>query len=438
MRFLIPEDVRVLEIGCGIGNLLAALKPSHGVGIDISPAMIEEARQRHPDLDFHLADVEDSAALDALEGQFDYIVVSDTIGSLEDCVLALQNMHRFCHRGTRLVIAYYSHAWEPFLKLAQWIGQKMPQEEMNYLTTEDIAGLMGLADFEVIRREWKQLLPRRLFGIGSLINRYVSSLPLIRRACLRNYLVGRSLRHWDDGVKSCTVVVPCRNEKGNVENAVTRLPAFCQDIEIIFVEGHSRDGTYEEMLRVQQAYSDRDIKVMRQPGSGKADAMFTAFDAARGDVLMILDGDLTVPPEQLSKFWDALKSGKGEFINGSRLVYPMEDQAMRTLNLVANRVFSLLFTWLLNQRFTDTLCGSKVLRRIDYLKLKENRSYFGDFDPFGDFDLIFGAAKMNLKTVEVPIRYAARAYGTTQISRFQHGWLLLKMVGFAYKKLKAL
>ena len=177
---------------------------------------------------------------------------------------------------------------------------------------------------------------------------------------------------------------------------------------------------------------------MRQPGTGKADAVFAAFDAAQGDVLMILDADLTVPPEQLPKFWHAIQSDKGEFINGSRLVYLMDTDAMRFLNLVANKSFSIAFTWLLSQRFTDTLCGTKVLRRSDYVRLKEGRSYFGDFDPFGDFDLIFGASKLSLKVVEIPIHYASRTYGETQISRFKHGLLLLRMVLFAFLRIKAL
>jgi glycosyltransferase involved in cell wall biosynthesis len=184
-------------------------------------------------------------------------------------------------------------------------------------------------------------------------------------------------------------------------------------------------------------YPDHDIKVLAQDGKGKGDAVRKAFEHARGDVLMILDADLTMPPEALPKFYEALASGKGEFINGTRLVYPMENDAMRFLNWVANRVFSWLFTWLLNQRFTDTLCGTKVLAKGHYQQIARNRNYFGDFDPFGDFDLIFGAAKANLKIIEIPIKYASRKYGETQISRFRHGWLLLRMVVFAFRKLKA-
>jgi glycosyltransferase involved in cell wall biosynthesis len=171
-------------------------------------------------------------------------------------------------------------------------------------------------------------------------------------------------------------------------------------------------------------------------GIGKGDAVRKGFAAATGDVLMILDADLTVPPEDLPKFFEALTSGKGEFINGTRLVYPMERQAMRTLNHLGNKFFSLAFTWLLEQRFRDTLCGTKVLFRRDYERIAANRHYFGDFDPFGDFDLIFGASRLNLRIVEVPVRYRERTYGVTNISRFRHGWLLLRMCLVAFRKLK--
>lgn len=438
LRFLIPPGLRILEIGCGTGDTLAALEPSRGVGVDFSPAMIQEARAAHPQLEFHVGDVEEPATLSGIEGPFDVILIVDTLGYLEDVQAFLYSLQPFCTRETRIVSAYYSHLWQPLLKLAEGLGLRMPQPAQNVMSPTDTALLARLADFDPIKSESRLLSPLGLLGLGPLINRFLSPLPIIRQLCLRHYLVTRSLAAADDGLKSATVVVPARNERGNIESAVRRTPKFCDDIEFIFIEGHSKDGTYEEMERVKAAYPAMDIKLMRQPGKGKADAVFTAFDAARGDVLMILDADLTMPPEQLPKFWTAIRSGKGEFINGSRLVYPMEDEAMRLLNLAANRAFSIIFSWLLNQRFTDTLCGTKVLRRSDYQRLKAGRAYFGDFDPFGDFDLIFGASKLNLKTVEVPIRYASRVYGETQISRFRHGVMLLRMVVFAFFKIKAI
>ena len=437
LRFLIPPGLRVLEIGCGTGDTLAALEPSHGVGIDFSPAMVAEARRTHPDLEFHVGDAEDPAVLAGLSGPFDAIVIVDTLGFVDDVQALLETLHPLCTRETRLVVAYYSHLWQPSLRLAEATSLRMRQPAPNVMSPADLRGIAELAGFDPVKSEIRLLSPFRLLGLGRFLNRFVSPLPAIRHLSLRHYMVARSERHVDDGLKSATVVVPARNERGNVEPAVLRLPAFCDDIEIIFIEGHSKDGTYEEMERVKAAYPDRDIKLMRQPGKGKADAVFTAFDAARGDVLMILDADLTMPPEQLPKFWAAIRSGRGEFVNGSRLVYPMEDEAMRFLNLIANKAFALIFSWLLNQRITDTLCGTKVLRRTDYERLKRGRAYFGDFDPFGDFDLIFGASKLNLKMVDVPIRYANRTYGETQISRFRHGFMLLRMVLFAFKKIKA-
>jgi glycosyltransferase involved in cell wall biosynthesis len=301
----------------------------------------------------------------------------------------------------------------------------------------DLAALLDLAGFEVIRREWRTLSPLRLLGLGALVNRVLAPLPGLRGLCLRHYLVARSRQVAHPAPRSASVVIPARNERGNIEDAVRRLPQFCERVEIVFVEGHSKDGTLEEMRRVQAAYPGRDIKVMVQDGRGKGDAVRKGFAAATGDVLMILDADLTVPPEQMPKFFRQIAEGRGEFVNGTRLVYPMEDQAMRALNLIANHGFSIIFSWLLNQRFTDTLCGTKVLRKSHYERIAANRLYFGDFDPFGDYDLIFGAVKLNLKVVEVPIRYLARTYGETQISRFRHGWLLLRMVVFAWRKLKA-
>ncbi len=440
MRFLVPEGQKVLELGCGTGQLLAALKPSLGIGVDLSPAMLDKARAANPDYTFIEGDIENPAVIEALaeHGPFDAIILSDTIGYLEDCQQALANLHRLCGHETRIVVAYYSKAWEPILSVGETLGVKMPHIQQNWLSSADIANLLQLADFDTIKRDWRQLLPRRLLGLGTLINRYLGTLPVLRRACLRNYVVARSLKAIENQKQpSLTVLIPCRNEAGNIEPAVTRLPKICDDLEIMFVEGNSQDNTVDEIKRVIAAYPHLDIKFLQQDGKGKGDAVRKGFAHARGDILMILDADLTVPPEDLPKFYDVLASGKCEFVNGTRLVYPMEKEAMRFLNTIANHGFSILFSWLLNSRFTDTLCGTKGLYKKDYEKIVAGRSYFGDFDPFGDFDLIFGASKQNLKILEVPIRYAARTYGSTQISRFADGWLLIKMVLLAYRKLKA-
>ncbi len=437
MRFLVPAGARVLDLGCGIGDLLTVLAPARGVGVDLSPRMVEVAKNLNPGYEYHVGDIEDPATLARLEGPFDAIVLSDTIGSLEDVEATLAALHPMCSPETRVVISYYSRLWEPVLKIGEALGFKHRQLPQNWLSPRDIEGLLALADFEVIKREWRQLIPKRLFGLGTLVNRFLGPLPGLRRLSLRNYIVARPLRDIALERPSVTVLIPCRNERGNIEPAIERMPRFCDDMEILFVEGNSSDGTFEEIERVIEAHPEWTIRALKQDGRGKGDAVRKGFAEASGEVLMILDADLTMPPETLPKFYQALVSGKGNFINGSRLVYPMDRSAMRFLNLLANRAFSALFSWLLNQRFTDTLCGTKVLTKAHYQKIAAGRAYFGDFDPFGDFDLLFGAAKLNLKIVEIPIRYASRTYGEPQISRFSDGWMLLRMVLFAWRKLKA-
>ena len=439
MQFLIPHGKRVLELGCGRGDLLAALKPSYGVGIDFGAETIAKANARHPDLYFVLGDVEDPATLAGIEGPFDYIVIADTIGMFEDIDGTLRLVHHLCAPSTRIVISYYSHLWEPVLKLAELLHLRAKQPKINYIATADFLNLMDLADLEVISQEQRQLLPRRWLGLGPFINRFIAPLPGIRQLCLRTYLVGRPVRQFPDRKFSVSIIIPCRNEKGNIESAILRMPKFATHQEVLFVEGNSSDGTFAECERVRDAYRDRwDIKVLKQDGKGKGDAVRKGFAAATGDVLMILDADLTMPPEALPKYHAVIETGRAEFVNGTRLVYPMEREAMRPLNFIANRCFAYLFSYLVNTRLTDTLCGTKVLLRKDYEVLARERAYFGNFDPFGDFDLIFGAAKQNLKIIETPVHYKARTFGDTQVSRFRDGWLLLKMVWFAYRKLKAI
>jgi len=434
LRFLVPEGLSVLEIGCGLGDQLAALKPKRGLGIDFSAAMIKEAAQRHPEMEFRVADVDELE----LKETFDVILLLDVVGHLLDVESTLKKLQRYCEPHTRVIVVYYNFLWEPLLRLAERLGLKMPQRQQNWLSPGDIRNLLRLADYEIVKMENRFLLPKKVPLISSFLNRFAVYLPVIKRFCLTQYVVARACRQQAVQAYSVSVVIPCRNERGNIEGAVTRLPSFGTHQEIIFVDGHSSDGTVQEIERMIEKYPRYDIKLLVQDGTGKGDAVRKGFAHATGDILMILDADLTMPPEDLPKFYDAIANGKGEFVNGSRLVYPMEHRAMRLLNLLGNKFFSMAFSWLLGERIKDTLCGTKVLFRRDYERIAANRAYFGDFDPFGDFDLLFGASKLNLKIIEIPVRYQERTYGATNINRFQHGWLLLKMTAYGFLRLKAI
>lgn len=431
--FLVPKNVRVLEIGCATGTVLDHVQPSHGVGIDFSEEMIKIATEKYPQHTFYTMDAEAIS----LDEKFDYIIISGTIGEMDDIQAFFEKLHHVCHSGTKIIINYYSQLWRGPIKFAESKGWKMPSKLENWVTIEDVTNLLKLADFEVVKSSRRMMFPFKVPVLSGFFNNFLAKMPLFKHFSLVNFVIAKPVAIPEGADEwTCTVCIPCRNEKGNIENAIKRTPQLGKHTEIIFVDGHSEDGTPEEIQRVIAAYPDKDIKFMVQDGKGKGDAVRKGYAHATGDVLMILDADLTVPPEDLPKFWNALVEGKGEFINGSRLVYPMDEKAMRFLNLLGNKFFSYMFTWLLEQRFRDTLCGTKVLTRENYLKIADNRYYFGDFDPFGDFDLLFGASKQNFKIVEVPIRYRERTYGETQISRFRHGWMLLKMCGFAFTKLK--
>ena len=432
-QYFIPEGKKVLEVGCSTGDLLAALKPSYGVGVDVSAKVVDIAKRKYPNLNFFVGMIE---AIPTDE-KFDYIVLEGFLNEQEDIESFLKSLKRFCSDDTRIIIEYYSYFWQMLLKGAEAIGSKLPQLEQNWLTANDISNFLDLSGYQYIKAERSILLPLNFWGIGWFVNKFIAKLPLINACTLNHFVIARPLfeRKRDFSV---TIFIPCRNEKGNIEQAIVRTPTFGSRQEFIFVEGWSKDGTYEEIERVIKKYPEKDIKLYRQTGKGKGDAVRLGFSKASGEILMILDADLTVPPEDLPKFYDAIKFNKGEFINGSRLVYPMENKAMQFLNLVANHLFGIFFSWLLGQKFKDTLCGTKVMFRHHYEQLVANRHYFGDFDPFGDFDLIFGAVKLNLKVIEMPIRYKSRSYGTTQIQRFRHGLLLFKMCWFAMKKIKFL
>ncbi len=430
--FFIPSNARVLEVGCGIGDLLAAVKPSYGVGIDFSPDMISIARQRHPELHFHLADI--SAA--EPDETFDYIILSDLVNDVADVQAVLEKVRGFAHERTRLVLNFFNNLWRPALAAATDLDLKAPTLPQNWLSASDMRNLLELAGWELIRQDTKILSPVGITFFETILNRALA--PILSSLCLTVFQIARLQPSKIEKQPACSVVIPARNEEGNIEAAVQRVPEMGAGTEIIFIEGHSKDRTWEEINRVAEKYTNRRIKVLKQKSRGKAGAVREAFEVATGDILMILDADLTMPPEQLPKFYEVLRSGRGEFVNGVRLVYPMEDQAMQFLNMVANKFFGLAFSWLLGQPVKDTLCGTKVLFRRDYQEIARNRAYFGDFDPFGDFDLLFGAARLNLKIVDLPIRYQARTYGETNISRWRHGALLFRMLGFAASRLKFL
>ncbi|MFN2597939.1 MAG: glycosyltransferase [Pyrinomonadaceae bacterium] len=461
-RQIIPPGARVLELGAATGELLAAVEPGEGVGVDLSRRMCDVARAKFPRFTFLQADAEQLP----LAREFDYVIMSDLVGHLSDVWETLRRLHRVCHAQTRVVVTTYNFLWQPALALAERLGLKMPQPPQNWLGFSDLENLFRLTDFEIESSGVSLLLPARVPVVAPRLNRTRTRGSFLANFGLLNHFVLRPARDASttnalasgDPVTSSrahtvSVVVPCRNEAGNIAACVERTPAMGARTEIVFVDGDSTDGTVAEIEREIERWRGRkEIRLVRQVARderrgaraanlmlklGKGDAVRKGFAAASGEVLMILDADLTVPPEDLPKFYDALARRKGEMINGTRLVYPLEDRAMKSLNFIGNKFFSWLFTWLLSQRVKDTLCGTKALRRCDYERIASARSYFGDFDPFGDFDLLFGAARLKLKIAEMPVRYRRRTAGETKVRVLRHGVLLARMCAVGFWRLKA-
>ncbi|HKK17305.1 MAG TPA: bifunctional class I SAM-dependent methyltransferase/glycosyltransferase family 2 protein [Opitutales bacterium] len=437
LRFHIQEGMRVLEWGCGPGDLLAALKPSRGLGIDLSPKMVERARASHPDenLEFREGDLHELQ----VEEKFDVILLDYLPGYLRDIHQCMANLKAACHPRTRIYLLTLNHVWKPMLELGKLCGfvTKQP-EDCNWINSNDLCNILELNSCEVVEQSTEQLLPFRLPLFSAFFNSFLVRLPFFRLFGMSDVVIARPVAKPEISSEiSCSVVVPARNESGNIRAALERIPVLGKQTEIIFVEGNSADDTWEVIQREVEAYEGpHKVKYLQQPGKGKWDAVYAGFDVAVGDVLVIQDGDLTAPPEDLPKFYEAIAEGHCEFANGCRLVYPMESKAMRFLNLLGNKFFAMSLSFVLGQNLKDSLCGTKMMLRSDYMRLLKRIEVLGDFDPFGDFNLLFGSSMLDLRIRDVLVRYRDRQYGDTNISRFRHGFILLQMTWFGLRKVK--
>lgn len=348
--------------------------------------------------------------LERVYRRFDGVILDNVIGDIPDLQNYFQELRKKINLNTKILVSYHNPTWEPVLNIASKVGLRKKVENQNWLDQEDLRNILELAGFEVISSQ------KRFFGITTITTARVQQF----------YKIDYK-KHV--GSFSVSIIIPARNEERNIPKIIQSIPKFGKSQEFIFVEGHSKDKTWEKIKNEKQ--KRKNVKIFKQKGIGKADAVWLGLKRAKGEILMIYDADRTVDTNELPKFYNVLASSLGEFANGNRLLYPMENDAMQTLNKFGNQIFSWGFTRILGQRFKDTLCGTKAFFRKDYLKFKHSKT-----DPFGDFDLIFGAIRNNLKVIEIPVRYKERVYGSTNINRFYHGLLLLKMTLIAFLEFK--
>jgi hypothetical protein len=428
--FIIPEGSKVLHIRSSIGYILDKLKPSFGLGIESSGKQTDWAKKHYGHSNFQEQYAED---LD-VDDTFEHILFSSP-EDIVDIGASLQAVKKNCTRSTRVIFTYYNYGWHGLVRLAEWLHLKLPQKMHNWVAPGDIDNLLTINGYEQIYHKKFILIPYQVPILSYVLNRFVARLPVLRHLCMMNITVARLQP--EVAQPSVSIVIPCKNEAGNIEEAVKRIPQLAPDQEIIFGDDKSTDGTPERVLEMQQRYPEKNIRLIDSPGISKAQNVWTCFDAAQKDVLMILDADLTVIPEELPYFYTAISEGRGEFINGSRLFYAMHEEAMRLFNVLGNKFFSLFFSYILDTRIKDTLCGTKVLYRSDFQKVKALRGSWGVDDRWGDYELIFGAAKSHLKIIDLPVHYMERTYGETKMTgRLKNGLIMLRMSMAALFKIK--
>jgi len=433
LRFIVEPGKKVLDVRTETGHLLACVQPSYGIGVDISENMVACARELHPGLKFVQRDPED---LD-LDESFDYILFNHIFDTV-DILRAFERVRLHCTADTQLVIINYNHLWQPILGMASRLGLRSRLSEPSWVSENDIRNFLKLAGFRPVRKHRLILLPKWIPLLSSLMNGFLARLPGLRRLCLMQIIVAKPIEPpKEESDLTVSVVVPCRNEFDNIRTAVERIPQMGKHTEIIFCDDKSTDGTAGEVQRMQALHPEKDIRLLAGPGICKAENVWTGFRAARGDVLMILDADLTVMPEELPMFLRALATCRGDFVNGSRLIYPMQQGAMKFANIIGNKCFGLLFSFLLDQRIKDTLCGTKVLWRKDWLRMEPNVGSWGLKDLWGDYELLFGASKLHLEIVEVPVHYQERLHGATKMTRvLANGMRMLRICWHAWRVLE--
>jgi len=424
LRFLVPAGESVLLFGCEDGELLDALSPRRGVGVDRSDTLLAAARVRYGAHEYVL----EEGFLATGGERFDYIVLDEVAGRIDDLFVFLQALVAHCNPTTRIIIVQHNYLWRPIFRVAEFLRLKRRGGDVNWLSSGDLWTFLNGVGCETIAVHSKLHCPKLLLGLGPVVNAVAGVLPFINRLASTEILIARPVPDPRQAAgKTASIVLTTRDERDNIEPMVRMIPDVGAATEIVFVEGHSRDGTREEIERVMAAYPERHIRLLVQEGVGQGDAIRKGFADARGDVIILLEADQTSPPEDVCKAFDIVATGRAEFVNGSRFVYPRDKGAMPLANAVGNWLFAFWFTWFLGQRTSDVLCGIKAIDKRQFHRLNRNWGFLGLFDPFGDFELAFGAARLGLKTCEVPTRYACRQYGRPKSRVLAHGWMLARM-----------
>jgi hypothetical protein len=431
-RLLTPDEPRLLEIGFVRGQLLTEWPALGFTGVDCFRFQVDQVNSHLPQSDFQVKAGEQLT----LEAGLDVVIISDALDEAMDVGQLHEPVQAVYSPETRPIFNYHSNLWDSLFTAAHRLGLRRKALQSDLWVTADAKSLPDLSAWDVAQLHHFLVAADR-GRLGSIIDHYPALIhPLF---CLTVSIAARSRGRPAASparALSASVVGPARNEAGSIAGAVARTPTMSEDSNLIFERGYSRDDTWTRIQKVAANHPPLKIEALRPSDRGKGDAELAELAAAASDVLTALEADPTTPHEELPKVYEVIASGKAELADGVSLIYPTSQRAMQFLYLRAKNSFGLIFSWLLCPPAKDTLWGTEVLRRAQYENIAANRTYFGDFDPLGDFDLGFGAATQNLKIADTPIRHRERTHGETNIQRRRHGWLLLRTVIFPPSKLK--
>src|SRR3989338_2088423 len=419
---IIPKNKNILEVGSADGYLLNELCPNRGVGVDISAQMIDIARKKFPHLNFVNSSIENYSYVHS----FDYIVLSNILEFVSDLYIFFSAMASKASPKTKMIITSINPLWEPAMKLATRLKMRIPVQMKNFVTSKDIENMLNISGWEVIESNYRMFSPVKIPLISFFLNKLIPRLPVLKNLCIIQFIIAKPKQLFTiDHSLSCSVIIPCHNEEGNIEECIDRIPSLGSFTEVVVVDDGSNDKTATLVKNIQSG-KKRVRLISYTPNKGKGHAVKTGFESATGDILIILDADMAVLPEELSKFYMVLASSQAEFINGTRMLYDMAPGAMKFINYLGNKIFGIILSFIIGQRNTDTLCGTKAFYNSDYMNFKMRRC------PWGDFDLLFEAARMKLKTVEMPVHYFPRREGRSKMKAFKHGLMLLKMCWYGF------
>ncbi len=423
----IPEGSKVLQIGYGLGDALAALYPQKAMSIDEEEELIDISKRRFPSIQFSKAKPEEMI----VKGKYDYVIIPNSVAHFYDIQTVLEKTSKAMGKNSKIIMTATNPRWEQIFSLLEKFNLKRPEKPRNWLSLEDLKNIFEISGYEVEESGYSIIIPSHIPFLSNKINNLIKGNGFFARFCVEQYIVAKKAKLGKEKKLSCTVVIPCYNEEENIKQAIETVPKMGTKTEVLVVDDGSSDKTVQVVKRVMK--KNKNLKLISyKPNQGKGYAVKKGFDAVVTDTMMIQDADMTVPPEELPRFFNLIAEGKADFVNGTRLIYPMEEQAMRNLNMIGNVVFGHVFSWLLGERITDTLCGTKALFRKDYGKIKMSGK------SWGDFDLLFGAAENKLKIVEMPVHYKKRIAGESKMKVVQHGLSLLKMSFIGFWRLKVL